>query len=124
MTSVESLEQERQRLTNPLRGVRADLGRAKRRADTQARAWVLPPHERRVALAIYHKADLDAEPAMKYLAARGRERGWHGLTAADLRTLIEDHYLATEHEEIAALVGNDSPMDETALATALQYVSE
>ena len=124
MTSVEDLEQARQRLTDLLRGVRADLGRAKRRAEVQARAWVLPPHERRVVVAMYHIADLDAEPVVKYLSACGRERGWKSLTAADLRALVEEHYLAAEHEEIAALVDDANPLDEAVLAIALKYVNE
>lgn len=124
MASVAELEQERTRLSALLKQQRRALKCAERRVAVEAQAWVLPPPVRRVAIALYHLAECEAEPVVKYLEARGRERGWPTRAAAELRALVEDLYLAATHEEIAALVDTVMPADADALAVALKLVSE
>ncbi len=121
--TLAELEQARRRLDEPLKQEQAELRRAKRCATVEAQAWVLPLYLRSVAVATYHLAG-DAEPAVKYLAARGRERHWPVRADSDLATLVEDLYLAASPDEIAALTSTSSPADGGVLAVVLKLVTD
>lgn len=124
MASAAELEQERRRLSALIRGGRKDLNRAKRRADVEARAWVLPARVRHVAIALFHLADLHAEPVVKYLTARGLEYHWPARAADELSTFVQDLYLGATHGEIAGLTDANAPVDPPALATAFALFND
>ena len=124
MATLEELEQERERLGELLRGTSKALKRARRRHEVESKAWVLPPPVRRVTIALYHLTDLNAEPVVKYLRARGREQGWPERASGELLTLVEDLYLSAEHSEIAALTDTASPFDVESLALAMKLCTD
>ena len=122
MASRDELEQERQRIRLLLQRNSVELKRARRRVEVDAAAWSFPPRERNVAVALYHLAGCESEPVVRYLAARGRERGWPVRDPADLRVFVEDLYQSVDHAEIG--VDEADPLDEGALAAALKCVSD
>ena len=90
-------------------GARRKRKLEQRRAEAEARAWVLPPHVRHAAILIFDQTG-DAEGACKYLAARAREYHWRPEKSdEELRTLVEDLYLDIDAEELAALEEEADP---------------
>ena len=102
---------------------RAALKRAKRRARAEAREWVLSAQLRNASVAMYHLAGT-AEPAVAYLRACARERHWSERADSATTALVEDLYLETGTDEIAALVDEQEPLDAAALTVAFKYVGE
>ena len=101
--TLDELLEARRAIKGALRGTRAQLRQAHRRAAAKAREWVLVERLRRASLAMYHSAG-DAPPAVPYLQARGRERHWADLPDADIVTRVEDLYLGADIDEIVSLV--------------------
>ena len=121
--TLEELLEARRAIKGALREARAQLGQAQRRAATNAREWVLVERLRRASVAMYHLAG-DAEPAVAYLRACGRERHWMDLPAPELVTQVEDLYLGAGIDEIVSLVDETAPTDPVALVLAHKYVGE
>ena len=123
-SSMEALVDARRSIDDALVVARGRIKRARRRAEVDSKMWVLPPHIQRASLAMFMLADYDTEPAVNYLAARARERHWPPRAAEVLATLVEDLFLETDANDLAALVDTSSADDAAALFVATKCVEE
>ena len=128
MDKVGELLQRKRKLAAESAQVKRELREVKRRqkeiAAVQAKTWVLPLALQRVVLIIYALAAYEAEPAVKYLATRGRVHHWPEKTEEDLEAMVGDLFLAVDEHELAALADPESPLDKDAFRAALGFVEQ
>ena len=98
--------------------------KARQQVAATARAWVLPEAVRRPVVIMCHLADSNAEAAVNYLGACGRQRHWPQKTVDELSELAHDVYNSTELDEINALSDGAAPLDPQAYAVAAKRVHE
>ena len=126
--TVEELEQRRAQISaalastsRQLRLSRAVASRAERQLLT---AWVLPMRLQHTVLIIYVLCDYSAEPAARYLATAARVKQWPERPAHEVVAIVEDLFLRTGEDALAALADVHSPSDAAAMAAATKCVEE
>ena len=122
-SSLDELLETRRATRAALADTRAQLGRARRQVRAEALVWVLPPPLQRAVVAMYQLAGV-AEPVVQYLRACGRERHWPERPECELVALVEDLFLQTDADDVAALVDPSHPADPAALKVAYRYLQE
>ena len=70
--------------------MRAEKKKTSKRARAEAKQWVLSTRERNVAMVIYHVAEFQAAPAIKFLQHTARRRFWPMKSEEELVRLVED----------------------------------
>ena len=128
MDKVGELLQRKRKLAAESAQVKRELREVKRRqkeiAAVQAKTWVLPLALQRVVLIIYALAAYEAEPAVKYLATRGRVHHWPEKAEEELEAMVGDLFLAVDERELAALTNPENPLDKDAFRSALGFVEQ
>lgn len=66
-------------------------------------------------------ADTAVEPVIVYMRQVARQRHWPEWSDVAITRLVVDEYLSTDLQELFALTDETSPLDETALATAMRH---
>ena len=99
---------------------RAALRRVRRRETARAKAWLLTTEMQHVTIIAFVLSDYNVEPCERYLNMCGRERHWPEPADGELETLVENVFLRTECNLIAALSDATDPLDRNALAIAVQ----
>lgn len=128
---MEALEQQlgdlRATLAHASRGIRKARADQRRAQLALARQWQVSTEERRTAVIIYVLAGHTAQPAAKYLAARGRIRHWPDRSERELCSLVDSLFVeeyTADADGLIALCDEGSPSDPAAMAAAAGYVEE
>ena len=87
---------------------------------------VMPDKERRRVdpITIYALADYTAEPAVRFLMDAAKRRKWPPKAEEDLSRLVEEHFLKTDPEALAAWSDVNAPSDAATVKVALKYVEQ
>ena len=108
--------------------VRHEVDLARRRARSasaaQARHRKLTDTALRVALIIYTLARGDTEPAVVFLRAQGRKRGWPPKEDDEIADVAVWAFIEAEDTFLVDLTDVDAPSDAEAMRVALDYVEQ
>ena len=86
--------------------------------------WVLTVQMKQTAVAIYSLSSCAVEPSIVYLESCAAERHWPPRDRADIQRDVEDLFLATDSDVVAAITDHQNPLELTHLALAWKYVHE
>ena len=105
-------------------GVKAARQKIKDRAKKEKKVWVLTEGVRRVALIAFAMAGYVVDPATKFLAEEAAKRKWPAKKAVELKTMVEDLFLAVDLQELGELCDFGAPKDIVAIKAAVRLVEE
>ena len=124
----EDLRKQKQELDAAVAETRQALQQQRQRERDVRRAqdnvWAMTDTITRPMLTIYALADYTAEPAVRFLMDAAKRRKWPPKAEEDLSRLVEEHFLKTDPEALAAWSDVNAPSDAATVKVALKYVEQ
>jgi len=128
MTTLEQLRASRRALRAAIADATRDVSTARRTAAAERasarRGWDVQGHLKDVVLLAYVLGGYAADAAACLLKRRARQYGWRDLPHDDVVRIVEDLFLASDDDELAALRDPEGPHGTAALAAATAHVEE
>ena len=122
---MQALADRKAQLDSELAVARRELRQERQRQkDANRRVWKLTGWLNDVVVILYDLAGHVATPAQMYLAKAARSRNWPAKTEDELKSIVEDAFLAVDMERCAGLVDFASPTNVTALRVAVKFHEE
>ena len=92
-----------------------------RRRSSFERAWLISDMDLRTSLAIYMLSSYAHEPAVAYLRRIGRQRRWPWKEDTELKSLLENEFLAASVDELSMLSEWDATIDNRVMRVAADF---
>ena len=108
-------------LADARRELRLETQRQKHR---KRRSWAVTDWLKDAVVIVYDLAGGAVAPAQRFLARAAARRRWPPRADEEMKTMVEDFYLAVDAERLAGLVDFDNPTNVQALKAAARFYEE
>ena len=106
------------------RQLKRERQRVKDQRKKDAKKWRLTGRLARVVLIVFMLAGQQVDPAVHFLAGIGRQRKWPPKEDEELKTMVEDLFLAVDVDVLAGLCDLANPADPAAAKAAVRISEE
>ena len=125
VSAVQALAARKAQLDHELAASRREVRlEQQRRKDHRRRTWALTGYLKDAVAILYDLAGGTAAPAQLFLSAAARQRQWPVKSDEDLKTLVEDVYLAVDMDRLVGLVDLEAPTNPSALRACVRFYEE